>query len=330
MSTMQQKRATWALLLMTFIWGYTFIWIKSALNAGDRLLGAEALPITVGLFMVIRFLGAALILPVALPAARERLTDPAVWRAGGVLSFFVLAGFLLQMFGMHGIDSATSAFLTSLYVVFTAIALAAWTRTLPSKTLIIGIACATLGAGFISGPPQLTFDLPEWLTVICAAAFAGHIIGTDYYTKRLPPLTITLTTFVITGGCCALLFVVGWVRHGEIEAAQVVTLLTDFEFLFPSVMCLVFGSVICLTIMNIYQRHLSPVRAAILFTLEPVWAALLALGAGQIEPDGWFLFGAGALLGGNLIVEVVPRLIGKPSPPAEAAERSVALGADKG
>ena len=81
--------------------------------------------------MVIRFLGAALILPVALPAARERLTDPAVWRAGGVLSFFVLAGFLLQMFGMHGIDSATSAFLTSLYVVFTAIALAAWTRTLP-------------------------------------------------------------------------------------------------------------------------------------------------------------------------------------------------------
>ena len=111
MSTMQQKRATWALLLMTFIWGYTFIWIKSALNAGDRLLGAEALPITVGLFMVIRFLGAALILPVALPAARERLTDPAVWRAGGVLSFFVLAGFLLQMFGMHGIDSATSAFL---------------------------------------------------------------------------------------------------------------------------------------------------------------------------------------------------------------------------
>ena len=146
MSTMQQKRATWALLLMTCIWGYTFIWIKSALNAGDRLLGAEALPITVGLFMVIRFLGAALILPMALPAARERLTDPAVWRAGGVLSFFVLAGFLLQMFGMHGIDSATSAFLTSLYVVFTAIALAAWTRTLPSKTLIIGIACATLGA----------------------------------------------------------------------------------------------------------------------------------------------------------------------------------------
>ena len=68
--------------------------------------------------------------------------------------------------------------------------------------------------------------------MICAAAFAGHIIGTDYYTKRLPPLTITLTTFVITGGFCALLFVVGWVRHGEIEAAQVVTLLTDFEFLF--------------------------------------------------------------------------------------------------
>ena len=319
MTAKLQKRATWALLLMTFIWGYTFIWIKSALNTADRLLGAEALPLTVGLFMVIRFLGAAVILPIVIPAARERLSDVAVWKAGGVLSLFVLAGFLLQMFGMHGIDSATSAFLTSLYVVFTALALATWTRTMPSKTLIIGIALATLGAGFISGPPQITFGLPEWLTVICAVAFAGHIIGTDYYTKRLPPLTITLTTFVITGCFCALLFVYGWLSNESIQGAQVLALLTDFDFLFPSLMCLLFGSVVCLTIMNIYQRHLSPVRAAILFTLEPVWAALLALGAGQIEPDGWFVFGAGALLGGNLIVEVVPRLFRKAAAKSSAS-----------
>ena len=318
----QRRRATWALLIMTFIWGYTFIWIKSALNTADRHFGynfdlnlcaeaTEALPLTVGLFMVIRFLGAALILPVALPVARDRISDAAVWKAGAVLSFFVLAGFLLQMFGMHGIDSATSAFLTSLYVVFTALALAIWTHSIPSKTLIMGIALATLGAGFISGPPQITFGLPEWLTVICAIAFAGHIIGTDYYTKRLPPLTVTLTTFVITGCFCGLLFVYGWLSNESIRGFQILDLITDFDFLFPSLMCLLFGSVICLTIMNIYQRHLSPVRAAILFTLEPVWAALIALAVGQVDPDGWFIFGASALLGGNLIVELLPRLMGE-------------------
>ena len=48
MTAKLQKRATGALLLMTFIWGFTFIWIKSALNTADRLLGAEALPLTVG------------------------------------------------------------------------------------------------------------------------------------------------------------------------------------------------------------------------------------------------------------------------------------------
>ena len=124
---------------------------------------------------------------------------------------------------------------------------------------------------------------------------------------------------MITGCFCALLFVYGWWSNESIQGAQVLALLTDFDFLFPSVMCLLFGSVICLTIMNIYQRHLSPVRAAILFTLEPVWAALLALGAGQIEPDGWFVFGAGALLGGNLIVEVVPRLFRKAAAKSSAS-----------
>ena len=305
----QRRRATWALLIMTFLWGYTFVWIKSALDIADERLGADALTLTVGLFMTIRFLGAAVLLPIVVPVARQGLRDSAVWKAGAILSVFVLAGFLLQMFGMHGIDSATSAFLTSLYVIFTAAALAVWSRKLPSTSMIVGIAAATIGAGFISGPPQITFDQSEWLTVLCAAAFAGHILATDYYTKRLPPLTITLTTFVITGICCVALVGLGVAQNPQTSSADIWSLVSDPKFLSPALMCTVFGSVICLSIMNVYQRHLSPVRAAILFALEPVWAALIALAVGQVDPDGWFIFGASALLGGNLIVELVPRLM---------------------
>jgi hypothetical protein len=45
-----------------------------------------------------------------------------------------------------------------------------------------------------------------------------------------------------------------------------------------------------------------------LYSLEPVWAALIAVGVGLMEVDMWLLLGGSGLLVGNLIVEVVPRL----------------------
>ena len=53
----------------------------------------------------------------------------------------------------------------------------------------------TTGA-FISGPPNLQFDLPEWLTVVCALVFAVHILVTDRVAKRSPPLAVTWSSFV--------------------------------------------------------------------------------------------------------------------------------------
>ena len=108
--------------------------------------------------------------------ARRRI-DPAI----------LYAGFLLQMFGLEGVDPAVSAFLTSLYVGFVAL----FTSILDKKPLgmvaVVGVLMVTIGAAFISGPPQLSFDTPEWLTVLCAVLFAAHIVATDKVTRRSPP-----------------------------------------------------------------------------------------------------------------------------------------------
>ena len=83
MPATSRTTATIALLIMTFLWGWTFVWIKSALDVADARLGGDALTLTVGIFMSIRFLGAAILLPIVLPPARRHLRDKAVWRAGG-------------------------------------------------------------------------------------------------------------------------------------------------------------------------------------------------------------------------------------------------------
>ena len=301
------KKALIALLVVTVIWGWTFSWMKEAIDTATVQLG-EALPFIVGLFMTIRFGIASLLMPIAVPGSRVNAFEGSTWRDGGILAFFLLAGFLLQMFGLDGVDPAVSAFLTSLYVAFTAIIAALMSRKLPGAVAVIGVAMVTVGAAFISGPPQLSFDLPEWLTVLCAVLFAGHIVATDKVTRRSTPLAVAWTSFVWVTAGSAVLLAIGWSLQPSISVSLVATLMTTKGFIVPAVLAGVLGSLVALSLLTNFQKYLSPVRAAILYSLEPVWAALIALAVGQVSLDGWLLFGGALLLVGNLWMEIWPRM----------------------
>ena len=84
-------------------------------------------------------------------------------------------------------------------------------------------------------------------------------------------------------------------------------LVTVWPFFYPVALCSLLGTVGVLSLLNIFQRELSPVRAAIIFSLEPVWAALIALGMGQAEANLYFIIGASTLLAGNLVMELAPK-----------------------
>jgi drug/metabolite transporter (DMT)-like permease len=301
------RTALMALLVVTIIWGWTFSWMKEAIDTSEALLG-EALPLVVGLFMVIRFGVAALVMPIVVPGARTAMFTWPVWRDGGILAVFLLLGFLLQMFGLDGVDPAVSAFLTSLYVAFVALISAGIERRSPGWVALIGVTLVTVGAAFISGPPQLSFDLPEWLTVLCATLFAGHIVATDWVTRRSPPLSIAWTSFVWVGLGSSILLVYGWALRADISPTQIGQLMMTESFIRPALLAGLLGSLVALSLLTNFQKALSPVRAAILYSLEPVWAALIALALGQVSLDTWLLFGGGLLLVGNLWMEIWPRL----------------------
>ena len=63
--------------------------------------------------------------------------------------------------------------------------------------MIVGVALATFGAGFIDGPPHIVWGKGELLTVACALFFALHIIYTDRITKQLDPIAVTSTSFLV-------------------------------------------------------------------------------------------------------------------------------------
>jgi drug/metabolite transporter (DMT)-like permease len=285
------------LLVVTVTWGFTFTWMKDALEVGRVVLGDHGDWPAIGLFMSMRFGLAALVLPVVLRGAFRGLGRASV-KGGSVIGALLTGGFLLQLWALPHLSAAVSAFLTSLYVFFTVCLMVAVERRAPRWGLLLGATLASFGSAFIDGPPHLTFGLPEAVTVGCAFCFALHILATDAYTKVLPPAVLTEVSFVFSAlaGVAVLGATLSQVRPGGLLALALAP-----AFLEPVVLSSLLATVLALTLMNFFQRALSPVRAAVLYALEPIWAALVAYGLRGVEPGSWLPIGGAALLLGNLV-----------------------------
>lgn len=297
----RSPRAIVALLLVTILWGFTFVWMKQSLNAAESALGRPAGASVVSFYVALRFALAAFALALW-PRARAGL-DRGAWRGGLVLGALLFAGFLLQMLGLQSVTPQVSAFLTSLYVVFAAILTSCLRRARPHLAFVIGVLLATFGAGFIEGPPHITFGIAEWLTVVCAFVFALHILATDRLTRSHPPLPVSLAAFVWTAALALISLVVLGMLRGAPSHAALFSLLHVPGFVVPLLLATLLATLVALTLMNVFQRELDPVRAAILYALEPIWTTLIASTLGFGRPGFWLWIGGGALVAGNLIAE---------------------------
>ena len=213
----------------------------------------------------------------------------------------VLATLLILSKGLTEVTPAVSAFLTSFYVVFTALIGVFTGMQKLTRFAIVGVILAPFGAGWISGPPQLNFGLGEWLTVACALLFGAHIIATDKVTKIVDPIQVTATMLITVAVLSIIVFLLSSRQHFN----DFTILMKNFDFFFPLLLCAILGSLVALLVLNIFQKQVSPVRAAILYALEPVWAMTASLFLGlEGNITFWLPLGAIALLIGNLIVEL--------------------------
>ena len=272
--------------------------MKQALNALGPEVGEFSRTGVVGTMVAARFFIALVLLGILSQKARDGLTSKENWIGGLILGSLMLAGFVLQMIGIDSVNPSVSAFLTSLYVVFTALLSARMSERRPTRVMILGVLLATFGAGFIDGPPHIVWGLAEILTVLCAFFFALHIIYTDKITKRLDPISVTMTSFAVV--------VVGATLIGLVSArdVSVVSVVWQDGVILPLLCLGIFGSLVCILALNAFQRHLNPTHAAIIYAFEPVWATLYGLAEGLVDISFWLGIGGGALLIGNMIVEL--------------------------
>ncbi|MFL2968430.1 MAG: DMT family transporter [Candidatus Poseidoniaceae archaeon] len=147
-----RRQAVIGLFFVTLLWGGTFVWMKQAMNSLEVELDEYSKAGVVGVIVATRFLIAFVALLPFSSRARAALTSKEDWKGGLILGSLMLAGFVLQMIGIESVTPSVSAFLTSLYVVFTAILSVKISDRKPTRMMVAGVLLATLGAGFIDGP----------------------------------------------------------------------------------------------------------------------------------------------------------------------------------
>jgi len=292
-----KRQAALGLLVVTIFWGGTFVWMKQIMLSLETHIDHYGKSGVVSVIVASRFFIALVLLLAVSKKARAGLKSHEDWKGGLLLGGLMLGGFVLQMIGIASVSPAVSAFLTSLYVVFTAIFSTFISDRKPTRMMVLGVILATVGAGFIDGPPHIVWGTGELLTIISALFFAIHIIYTDSITRERDPVAITATSFVVlvVGALIMTLIFTGGTKVVET---------TWQDGVIVPLLCLgLFGSFVCILMMNLMQKYLNPTHAAIIYSFEPVWATLYGWSVDLVTITAWLGMGL-LLLIGNIIVEL--------------------------
>ncbi len=287
------------LLLLSIIWGGGFAAQQIGMQKGVG-------PMT---FNALRFaLGAIAIVPVMAWRQRvltgpDRTTGAFPMKGSLIAGFFLFAAAGLQQVGLQFTSSANSGFITSLYVLFVPL-IGLRLRIKTAGSLWIGILICLSGFYLLSVTDTFRIGRGDVLTLACAVLWACQILVIDRIAGQGDPIKIACLEFAV----CALLSALAAVTFESVTPAQINAAAGAIAYAG-------LGSVgIAFTLQVICQKRCPAAPAAIIMSLEAVFAAL----AGYLILDQRLttrgIIGCALILAGVLFVQCVP-LLRKRNPP---------------
>lgn len=274
------------LVLVTFAWGATFVLIKNVL--------AQVSPLV---FNTVRMSVATVALLVIFRKTLPNLTRRSAL-GGMTMGLFLFLGYAFQTSGLRLTTPSKSAFITGLAVVLVPIIVAVTGRRFPSRYTLLGVFAALFGLYLMTIPTGEGFSLAsinrgDLLTLCCAGSFAMHIFVTGHMTQRHGFEAVSVTQVAAAAVLMAIAIPLESPRL--FVSGQVV-----FAVLFTGLVC----TAAAFSIQAWAQQFTPPTHTALIFSLEPVFAALtsyLLLGE-HLGTRG--TIGAILILGGILISEL--------------------------
>jgi drug/metabolite transporter (DMT)-like permease len=283
-----------ALVVVTVVWGVTFVQVKDAVALYPLFA-----------FLALRFGIASLTLAVP-GASRLRGLGRAGWAAAGLAGGLLAAGYVLQTLGLERTSVSSAGFVTGMYVVLTPLLALACFRIGIGRAAWGGVALATLGLALLAGVHggSISGDL---LVLGGAAVYSLQIVLMERYAPRYDALGFTLAEMIVAFVALAAIAAPdlplphGWTVWGALLVTGI------------------FASALGFLVQTWVQSQTSATRTALVFSLEPVWAALFGftLAGDRLGVAGWT--GCAVIMAGIVLAEpttagILRRLLARPRP----------------
>jgi drug/metabolite transporter (DMT)-like permease len=275
------SRADLSLLLVSAIWGTTFALLRESL----QFLHPVEL-------MAIRFSLAAMVL---VPVFGRRLWPiRRRWLLSGAwLGVWLSAGYLTQVIGLATITAARSAFITSTYIIFTPFLAIPLGAGAPGLGDLIGVALAFGGISLFSADTGFSLGAGEWWTLGCALCFGIQIVITNIVAKKHDPVALSVVQIAVGA-----LF--GWIFVAARGGFQAPLERIPWGIL---VYLAVAATAAVILIQTWALARTTPVKAALIFATEPIFAAIFAVSFFGESMSGREVLGAALIILAVVITE---------------------------
>jgi drug/metabolite transporter (DMT)-like permease len=258
--------AALALILVTVVWGVTFVQVKDAVAIYPLFA-----------FLTVRYvIASAALAPAAAPRLRAMGRDGLL--AGAVLGALLALGSALQTAGLERTTVTNTGFITGLYVLLTPLFGLLLFRTRITRELWAAVALALVGLALLAGVPSGSSS-GDLLVLLSTAAQALQIVMVERYANRYDAVGLTFVQMLAAlVGFAAIALALGDLsvpRGATVWAALLVTG--------------VFASALAYLIQIWAQRRISATRIAVVFSLETVWAGVFGflLDGDRLGLVGW-------------------------------------------
>ena len=251
-----------SLLLVTLIWGTTILLVQNAID----FLPPFA-------FNGIRFFIAALLLILCLLMwgnKQLKQLNIKLIASGMLIGFWLFLGYVTQTIGLLYTTTSKAGFITGLSVVLVPLFSMFLLKQFPSMNGVFGVLTATIGLFLLTMTDVSSLNIGDGYVFICAISFAMHIILTGKFSSKYPTLLLTviqITTVAILSMGSSFIFE-DWKKSLRSD------ILFSQDVIIGLVITSVFATAIAFFIQTNFQKYTSATRVALIFAMEPVFAAI--------------------------------------------------------
>lgn len=249
----KDPRATTLLLILgTFFWGMTFVIVKEIVSVTD-----------VFAFLGIRFLIAGAVIFIIF-FRRFRHIDLKALLPGVIIGIVLAAAYVSQTTGLKYTTASKAGFITGLSVILVPILASVARRRLPSWQTAIAVLISFAGLIIITGGINLRLAKGDIYVLICAFLYALHIVLVGLFSVKHDAFVLSFLQVFTTGIICTA--IAGF--KGNLSMPM------NWGIIGGTLFCALFATAFIFTIQNRFQQNISEAKTAIIFSFEPVFAAL--------------------------------------------------------